>query len=150
MFALKDGPILPGVGIGRLRLGMSRAEVERIIGKQPYEALPGCDLFRCEDVTIWLDTEHDRVKQITVKDGFLGKYDGWLGIGSTLGDAARRGMSWHELDEVFFPCELDGVEGMCLEHAGDADDDWDEESDFERYNQSLPIAFISVYDREGG
>lgn len=136
---IKKGPIIPGEGIGWIRLGMGFQEVTDRIDQYSRRELANATQIICENVKIWFDRETDCISQILVSGSFEGLFDGWLGLGMTLADIAAKGYSCYEKLGVYKLGELDGI---CLELDGegcDLDDDapWDE--------QTVPIARISVY-----
>ena len=140
MFYLEYGDIIPGKGIGKLRLGMSRAQVEETIKEYTVDARCATDVLMCGDVQIWVHKEKDAVTQILVEGSFKGKFAGIIGIGSTLSDVQNLlHLEWYDdLDAT----HLKGVPGICFELV-DTDDeyDWDE--------LTAPIEYISVFSEQG-
>jgi len=134
-------PILPGRGIGPLRLGMTFDEIAEQIGSYDQRELANATQLICENIKIWIDHQTDRVSQILAYGSFEGTFDGWLTLGMTLADAVKKGYSYREERGVYM---LEGVEGMCVELNDDCDLDddapWDE--------QSAAIARISVFPKE--
>lgn len=137
----KTVSILPGQGIGPLRLGMTFDEVAEQIGSYDQRELANATQLICENIKIWIDHQTDCVSQILAYGSFEGTFDGWLTLGMTLADAVKKGYSYHEELGVYM---LDGVDGMCVELNDDCDLDddapWDE--------RSAPITRISVYTAE--
>lgn len=136
MFCLREGDVVPGVGIGVLKLGMSFEEVRDIVKDFNVNDLSDCYIIECDDVDIWVNKEKDKVTQILVKDTFAGLYAGTIGIGSTLADVKDKlQMSWHDEYDVYI---LDEAEGMGFELGSTEDeDDWDE--------LTAPIEYMFVF-----
>lgn len=134
-------PILPGQGIGPLRLGMTFDEITGQIGSYDQRELANATQLICETVKIWIDHRTDRVSQILAYGSLEGTFDGWLTLGMTLADAVKKGYSYHEELGVYM---LDGVDGMCVE----LDDDCDPDDDAPWDEQSTAITGISVYTVE--
>ena len=139
MYSLKEGDILPGTGIGVLRLGASFDQLRETIKDFETRDLPDYTLIVCTNVKIWVSKEKDAATQILVFGDFQGKYAGCIGIGSTLSDVrAWLGQSWHDDLDVTI---LDKVPGMGFE-LGSSDDEyeWDE--------LTAPIECICVFPKE--
>lgn len=141
MNELKTASILPGKGIGPLRLGMTFNEIVEQIGPYDQRELANATQLICENIKIWIDHQTDCASQILAYGSFEGAFDRWLTLGMTLADAVKKGYSYHEELGVYL---LDGVDGMCLE----LDDDCDLEDDAPWDELSAAIARISVFPRE--
>lgn len=139
MFSLKEGDIMPGVGIGVIRLGMNLKQLEEIVGGEyNVDDREDYTVLVCDDVWIWVNKERDAATQILVCDGFAGKYAGCIGIGSTLSDVKRMlNVDWHDELDVFV---LNDAPGMCFE--------LDEMDEYEEWDELIaPITMISVFSR---
>ena len=140
MFYLKDGDIVPGVGIGKLTLDMTFEEVTALFKKFKLNDLDVAWKIEAGDVQVWVDKAKNKVDQILVNNGFKGKYAQRIGLGSTLGEVKKLlGKSWYEYLDVYY---LEGEPNMCLDLdfdviAEDNDDDWDE--------AELPIDYFAVF-----
>ena len=136
MFCLAAGDILPGTGIGVLRLGASFNQLRETIKNFKTRDLPDYTLIVCANAKVWVSKEKDAATQILVFGDFRGKYAGCIGIGSTLFDVrSRLGQSWHDDLDVYV---LDKVPGMAFElGSSDDEDEWDE--------LTAPIEHICVY-----
>lgn len=135
MDQLNNGDIIPGIGIGWIKIHMSCEDVLRNICEYQIKDLISHDRIVCDDVDIWIDKTTKKVTQIMVKEGFQGKYDGAIGIGSLLSTVIKMGKKYHEELDTYV---LDDAPGMCFELGDTSENDsWDE--------LRAPIAYISVF-----
>lgn len=136
MFYLRDAEILPGKSIGAFYLGMCFGDIKKIVKSFGVDDRETCDVLTCGDISFWVDKEKDSCFQILVESDFQGKYDGKIGVGSTLSDINSLGLEWYENLDAYF---IKGVHGICFELADteNEEDEWDE--------LTAPIAFITVY-----
>lgn len=84
MFALKSGDIIPGVGIGLLKLGANEDELLKISSNSPFqvELAHSCILYTGDDVKVWVNENSREIEQILVFGSFRGKLMGRFGIGT--------------------------------------------------------------------
>ncbi|MCH5268464.1 MAG: hypothetical protein J1E62_08985 [Lachnospiraceae bacterium] len=137
---IENGEIIPGVGIGEFKIGMSKEELLEILGDDYTESyLSGVDWkLDIENAAFWIH-KHYGVRQIGVWGDFKGSYKGSVKIGTTLSEIQEMFGAYEEaggiIDAIY---EIVGVDGMCFE-LDDLDDwdDWDE--------LIAPINVIFVY-----
>lgn len=133
---IKDGSIIPGVGISNIKLGISREALLNIIGDSYEEENlnPGSILI-IENAKFWIASD-GKVDQIGVEKDFRGKYENIIGIGSTMSDVKKY---FGDYVDIYDTYEIKNIDGMCfeLEDVKDYDDEWDE--------LTAPIEFIYVY-----
>lgn len=82
MFALKEGDIIPGIGIGPLKLGDDESSFLTLISEFSVRELPPCTVYTGEDVMIWVEQETRKISQILVFGSFRGKLLDRFGIGT--------------------------------------------------------------------
>lgn len=136
MFTLGKGSILPGKGVGPIRLDMTYEDIRKIITEYEIEDRDISNVLICGDVMVWIDKKKNRTTQILVYGTFQGKYEDKIGIGSTLADVENSlHTTWHENLDSYL---LDHVSGMSFE-LGDSGNDtyWDE--------MTAPIETISIF-----
>lgn len=115
---LKGGKVEAGVGIGEIRINMSREELmSRLV---LYKDLSDY-IIRIRNSEFYLDHK-DRVYKIIVGDRFKGKFLGYIGIGSTLediqkyaGDVKEYNAEIQNMDVAY---ELKNYPGIRFELAG--------------------------------
>ena len=133
---IKDGPIIPGVGISNIKLEIGREELLSIIGNEyEEENLDPGSIISIENAKIWI-ADDGKVDQIGVGKDFHGKYKNIIGIGSTMLDVKRY---FGDYVNIYCTYEIKNIDGMCfeLEDVEDYEDEWDE--------LTAPIEFIYVY-----
>lgn len=132
---ITDGPIVPAVGIGNIKLGMTKAELTDKIGESFKEKKLGigCRLD-IENAAFWTG-EDGRVWQIGVRGDFKGKFRDTIGIGSTLRDVEKYIGNYAP---VYYTYELEGIKGICFELEDIDTKPWDE--------RTAPIEWIFVYE----
>lgn len=112
MMKIDNGPIIPGAGIGNVRLGISREELLKIIGEDFQErSLETGSIITIENANIWI-ADDGKVDQIGVEKEFGGKYEEVIGLGSTLQDVRQYIGDYVEVYDTY---ELKGVKGICFE-----------------------------------
>ena len=119
-------------------LDMSFDEITNIVKDFEIRDLEEYSVITCGNVRIWVNNDTDKASQILVKNGFEGKYDNKIGLGSTLNDIVNMGYEWYEELDAYF---IRGIDGFCFELADveNLDDEWDE--------LSAPIEYICVFDK---
>jgi len=130
------GNIVPGRSIGKIYLGMSSKQIYEIISVNKVRELPTHYIFHSENIKIWISKEEDKVTQILVEKKFKGKYNGFIGIGSTLKEIYNKlKINWYEDLDCYY---LENTDGICFELGDSGDDEyWDEET--------APIIYISIF-----
>ena len=89
MMKIQDEPIIPGVGIGNIKLNMTKDQLIAILGKDYKERFRECDsVIEIENAKFWV-SEDGKIDQIGVEGDFKGKYKGIIGIGSTLSEVKK-------------------------------------------------------------
>ncbi len=133
---MKYGDIVPGKCIGEIYLGMNMKQVCEIVSVNKIRDLPDFYVVESENISIWISREEDKVTQILVENEFKGKYNNFIGIGTSLKEIHEKfGINWFEDLDCYF---LENLDGMCFE-LGDSGNDyyWNEET--------APIIAISVF-----
>lgn len=137
---MKDGEIIPGKRIGNIELNISKEELLEIIGQQCSERKIGIgSVIESGNTKYWIG-ENGRLRQIGVGKGFAGKFQGKIGIGSTLQDIQNSvGEYVDNNDDLSCTYGIKGVEGLCfdLKDVDDYEEEWDE--------LTAPIEHIYVY-----
>ena len=129
---IADGSIVPGVGIGNIKLDITREQLLNIIGSDFKERFRENDsVIEVENARFWI-TEDNCLDQIGVQKDFTGKYKKYIGIGSTLQDIKNY---IGEYIQVYDTYELEQEKGICFEL--EDIDDWNE--------LTAPIEFIYVF-----
>ncbi|ANU46960.1 hypothetical protein ADH76_29875 [Enterocloster clostridioformis] len=129
---IDDGPIVPGVGIGNIKLDITREQLLNIIGSDFKERFRENDsVIEVENARFWI-AEDNCLDQIGVQKDFTGKYKKYIGIGSTLQDIKNY---IGEYIQVYDTYELEQEKGICFEL--EDVDDWNE--------LTAPIEFIYVF-----
>ncbi|XCP84987.1 hypothetical protein ABXS75_18480 [Roseburia hominis] len=121
---IQDGPIIPGVRIGNIRLGIDKEELLRAAGEDYQEEfLEMGSIIKVENARFWIASD-GKVDQIGVEGDFEGKYKGVIGLGSTLKDV--KGLVGNYV-EVYDTYEMEVDKGICFE-LEDVDEweEWDE------------------------
>lgn len=136
MMKIQDGPIIPGIGISNIRLGITKQELLRIIGCSYQEQILEIGfIIAIENAKFWI-AKDGKVDQIGVEKDFRGKYEELIGLGSSLNDLKQ---CIGDYVQVYDTYELKDIKGICFE-LGDMDD-WDE--------LKAPIDHIYVFRVEG-
>jgi len=118
---VQDGPIIPGVCIGNMKLGITKEELLTMIGKDYQEqSLEMGSILVIENAQIWINSD-GKVAQIGVEKDFKGKYKGVIGLGSTLSDLKHAVGNYIQVYDTY---ELENEKGICFEL--EDVDDWDE------------------------
>jgi len=129
---LENGSIIPGIGIGNIKLGIGKRELLEIIGSDFKNSSWGLgEKIVCEGVVFWI-TKDGKVDQIGVGKGFKGKYKGLIGIGSTLMEVKEFVGSYRQVYDTY---EIIQDKGICFEL--EDVEDWDE--------LTAPIEYIYVF-----
>lgn len=129
---IKEGDIIPNVGIGNFLLNITKLELLDIIGSDYKENMRKRDtIISIQNAKFWI-AEDGRVDQIGVGKGFQGTYKNFIGIGSTLADVKARIGNYVEAGDTY---ELENEKGICFEL--EDVDDWEE--------LTAPIEFIYVF-----
>lgn len=130
---INDGPIIPGIGVGNIRLNITREELLDIIGSDFKEQYLGIgSRIDIENAKFWI-SDDNRLTQIGVGKDFSGKYKEFIGIGTTLQDVKNHIGNYIEVYDTY---ELEKERGMCFEL--EDIDDWDE--------LTAPIEYIYVFN----
>lgn len=83
---VENGPIIPGVCIGNIKLGITQEELLKIIDRDYKEqSLEIGAILAIENAKFWIASD-GKVDQIGVENNFKGRYKGVIGLGSTLSD----------------------------------------------------------------
>lgn len=129
---IDDGSIVPGVGIGNIKLDITREQLLNIIGSDFKERFRENDsVIEVENARFWI-TEDNCLDQIGVQKDFTGKYKKYIGIGSTLQDIKNY---IGEYIQVYDTYELEQEKGICFEL-----------EDIDEWNElTAPIEFIYVF-----
>lgn len=133
MMIIKEGNVIPNVGIGKYLLNMSKKELLDIIGDDYKERVRKKDsIISIENANFWLSYD-GKVNQIGVSKGFKGKYKNLIGIGSTLAEIQEKLGAYVEVGDTY---ELEFEKGICFEL--EDVEDWEE--------LTAPIEFIYVFN----
>lgn len=129
---IKEGKILPNIGIGEFKLNMKKQDLLDIIGEEYEERLRENDsVISIENAKFWID-EDGKLDQIGVTKGFQGKYKNTIGIGSNLAEVQARVGQYVENGDTY---EMEDDKGICFEL--EDVDDWEE--------LIAPIEYIFVF-----
>lgn len=112
-----EGNVEPGVGIGELKINMSKRELLKKIGSF-YKIQPE-NIIEVGNAKFWLD-ESDKIYKIAVLSGFEGKFMNYIGIGSTLEDVQKYAGNYFEDYGAYGLEEFKGISFELGEY-GDAD-----------------------------
>lgn len=136
---MRDGEIIPGKRIGDIELGISKEELLHMIEGQ-YTEVDLYGSFRIENgnVKYWIN-EEGKLDQIGVGEGFIGKLQDKIGIGSTLQDVQANMGEYDDSDELFCTYRIKGIEGFCFElkDVESCEEEWDE--------LTAPIEYMYVF-----
>ena len=139
MFFMQCGDILPEIGIGNIKLGMSRNDVEKIMFETIVQCLPEFYILQGEDIKVWVNKSEDCVTQIMVFGAFEGKLMKEFGIGSHLPDIEQK-LNETAKEECYVYC-FESLRGICFE-LEELEEDWD---DIDWFKSKSKISFISVF-----
>ncbi|GHU61059.1 hypothetical protein FACS189418_0020 [Clostridia bacterium] len=129
---IKEGSIIPNVGIGSYLLDITKKELLDIIGNNYKETMRKRDsIISVENAKFWI-AEDGKVDQIGVTKGFRGTYKNVISIGSTLAEVKERIGNYVEVGDTY---EMENEKGICFEL--EDVDDWEE--------LIAPIEFIYVF-----
>lgn len=129
---IDNAPIIPGIGIGNIKLGITREQLLDIIGSDFEERfLESGSVIGVENAKFWID-ENNCLSHIGVHKDFSGKYKEFIGIGSTLQDVKNYIGDYIEVYDAYEPEKERGI-SFELEDI----DDWDE--------LTAPIEYIHVF-----
>ena len=118
---IQNGPIIPGIGISNIELGITKQELLEIIGHSYQEqSLEMGSIIEIENAKFWIASD-DKVEQIGVEKDFKGKYENIIGLGSTLNDLKQYIGDYIQVYDTY---ELRNIKGICFEL--EDIDDWDE------------------------
>lgn len=133
---MEYGNIVPGKCIGEIYLDMNAEQIYEMININNVRELPTHYILYSKNLKIWIDKKENKVTQILVEKGFKGKYNSFIGIGSTLKEIYNKfKINWYEELDCYY---LEGIDGMCFELGDSGNDEyWDEET--------APIIYISVF-----
>ena len=129
---IKDGDIIPAIGISNIFLGMDKENLISLIGDE-YECLKitSGEIIKIENAKFWINS-NDSVYKISVFGDFNGKWNGLIGIHSTLKDVSD-GVGEYKYDLYCYT--IPEYPGICFELMDE--ENWDE--------LTAPIEYISVY-----
>ena len=120
MMKIQDEPIIPGVGIGNIKLNITKDQLIVLIGNDYKESLLGRGTrIEIENAKFWI-SEDGKIYQIGVEGDFKGKYKGIIGIGSTLSEVKKFIGNYVQVYDTY---EMENEEGICFEL--EDIDDWD-------------------------
>jgi len=152
-------PIIPGKGVGKIKLGMKYEQVIEILNnfynvgyeekEYPYDYLINTDNINIflskikivDGKSVPLSNEDIVVSGIGMINEFKGKLFGKIGIGSTLADVSKYVGEWmdDDFDDLYTLKDHPGV-GFLLKDVENFDDEWNE--------LTYPIESISVYPKD--
>ena len=136
---IREGNIIPNVGIGQFLLGMTNKELEQYISEYSIEhRANGIKVYRIENAMFFFD-KADILTQIGVSAGFEGKYQDHIGIGNTIKDLNKLGFECYEDKYDYLISDVDGIAFELGDT--DSDYDWDE--------KEALIEWIFVYKKQG-
>lgn len=74
---IKNGPIIPGVCMGNIELGITKEELLKIIGKDyQIRHLEIVEILEIENVRFWISNDK-KVDQIGIGGNFKGSIEDW-------------------------------------------------------------------------
>lgn len=118
---IKNGSIIPGVGISNIKLGITKQNLLEIIGHNYREQfLEIGSIIEVENARFWIAGD-GKVDQIGVEKDFKGKYENIIGLGSTLNDLKQYIGDYIQIYDTY---ELKDIKGICFEL--EDIDEWDE------------------------
>lgn len=109
---IEDGSIIPGVGIGNFKLNLTKQQLLEMIGGDFKERFRENDsVIEIENAKFWIASD-GKVDQIGVEKDFKGKYEGVIGLGSTLSDVKAKIGKYIQVYDTY---ELEEKKGICFE-----------------------------------
>ncbi|MCI8983140.1 MAG: hypothetical protein HFG78_12145 [Hungatella sp.] len=118
---IQNGSIIPGISISGIKLGITKKEILKIIeGNYQEEILKRGSIIIIENAKFWI-AEDGKVDQIGVEGDFQGKYEGIIGLGSTLCDVKEKIGNYIQIYDTY---ELENIKGICFEL--EDIEDWDQ------------------------
>lgn len=109
---VENGPIIPGVCIGNIKLGITQEELLKIIDRDYKEqSLEMGAILAIENAKFWIASD-GKVDQIGVENNFKGRYKGVIGLGSTLSDLKNYIGNYIQVHDTY---ELENEKGICFE-----------------------------------
>ena len=142
MFFMQRGDILPEIGIGNIKLGMNRNDVEKIMHHAPVQCLSEAYILKGRDINVWINKSTNCVTQIMVFGEFKGKLMNEFGIGSYLSNIEQK-LNETATDE-YYVYTFKNLQGICFE-LEDIEEDW---NDIDWFKSNSKINFISVFKDE--
>ena len=139
MFFMQSGDILPGIGIGNIKLGMNLNDVEKIIPNSSIQHLPEFYILHGGDIKVWINISTNCVTQIMVFGTFKGKLMNEFGIGSHL-SAIEQKLN-QVAQEEHYVYIIKNLKGICFE-LEEIEEDWD---NIDWFKSNSKINFISVF-----
>ena len=142
LFSLHVGDIVPGIGIGTIKLGCAKDTIQDISSNFVVQELPTSWLYVGSDIKIWVDKKENVITQVLVFGGFCGKFMSKYGIGACLSEIEREinDFAYNELDVYKFK----SINGICFE-LEDLDRDWDSETWF-TFPHKCNFCFYNMID----
>jgi hypothetical protein len=134
-----DAPIVPGVGAAGLTLGDDVAKLLALRTPASIATLPGTGRTRRDfgPISVW--EARGRIERIRVSEGYRGRLDGIIGIGTTIADVERHFGKPVEEDEED-NLVVQGLDGWCFET-----EPWAAPSGSPRENSSALITELFVF-----
>jgi len=139
---MQRGDILPEIGIGNIKLGMNRNDVEKIMHHAPVQCLSEAYILKGRDINVWINKSTNCVTQIMVFGEFKGKLMNEFGIGSYLSNIEQK-LNETATDE-YYVYTFKNLQGICFE-LEDIEEDW---NDIDWFKSNSKINFISVFKDE--
>lgn len=128
---IKDGDIIPNIGISDIYLGTDKETLTSIIGDEfDFQRISNGEMIRIENAKFWIN-DKNVIFQISVFGDFNGKWNG-IGINSTLKEVLD---CIGEYKYDLYCYTIPEYPGICFELKDE--EDWDE--------LTAPIEYISVY-----
>ncbi|AOZ96998.1 hypothetical protein [Butyrivibrio hungatei] len=135
---IRDGNIIPNVGIGQFLLGMTNKELEEYISEYTIEHRANdIKVYHIENALFFFD-KTDSLTQVGVSVGFEGKFNDAIGVGNTINELNNLGFECYEDKYDYL---ISGVDGIAFE-LGDTD------SDYDWNEKEAPIEWIFVYQTQ--
>lgn len=139
MFSLQNGNIIPEVGIGNIRLGMNKSDIEKILTEKSIHCLHEFYVYESEGIKVWINKAKDCVTQIMVFGNFNGKLMNKFGIGSHLSDIERQ--MGEDAEEEQYVYVFKNLKGICFE-LEEIEEEWD---DIKWFKSNSKITSISIF-----
>lgn len=118
---IKDGDVIPAVGIGNIKLDITREELLKFLEGDFKDRFREDDsIIEIENAKFWISND-GKVDQIGVTGDFNGKYRDAIGLGCTLNDVKKLVGNYINVYDTY---EMEVDKGICFELADI--DDWDE------------------------